>query len=164
MNKYYQRIITILFFAVFNFTAFAQTPADVLDAKIEATAKIIEQIKPSELIKMIKEKQDFVLIDVREENEVLAGKIESSNYMHSPRGLIDIIAAKGSLKTEQTIVVYCKKGSRGLLAAASLHELGFKKIYNLKGGIHAWMEDGYPITNSLGTFKTVPYELTGCGN
>ncbi len=107
-------------------------------------------------------KKNFLLLDVRENDEVIAGKIEYENSMNTPRGIVDIIAAKGAMNTDQLIVIYCKKGSRGLLAAKSLQELGFTNVYNLKGGIHAWMAKGLPITNSLGTFKTVPYDLTSC--
>lgn len=162
MHKKWLRFIIVLIFILSSITALADTPKDAFKAKVKAAGEIVEQITPSEVMHMIKSKHEVTILDVREKNEVEAGKIEAGNYIHSPRGLLDIIASQGALSPEKTYVVYCKKGSRGLLAAATLKELGFKNVYNLKGGIHAWMDAGYPITNSLGTFKTVPYELTGC--
>jgi len=153
----------VLIFIFCSAVVFAQTPAEVFKAKTSAAAKVVKQLTSAEVMDMIRSDNSVTIVDVREKNEVEAGKIEAPNYIHSPRGLVDVIASKGALSPDKTYIIYCKKGSRGLLAAAALKELGFKKIYNLEGGIHAWMDAGYPITNSLGTFKTVPYELTGCG-
>ncbi len=36
------------------------------------------------------------------------------------------------------IIIYCKKGDRGILAAKVLSELGYSNVKNLKGGIIAW--------------------------
>ncbi len=54
-------------------------------------------------------KKNFLLLDVRENDEVIAGKIEYENSMNTPRGIVDIIAAKGAMNTDQLIVIYCKK-------------------------------------------------------
>lgn len=164
MNRNYLRLLFIFVFSFFTFVAFAdQNPGEIFKAQVENAKKSVESIEPKELMNWIIDKKDFLVIDVREKNEVEAGKIEVPNYMHTPRGLVDIIGSKGALKTDQVIVVYCKLGSRGLLAAKTLKDLGFKNVYNLEGGIQNWMQAGLPITNSLGTFKTVPYEFTGCG-
>jgi len=164
MKSNYLRLLFIVAMFIFSFAAFAdQNPGDIFNAQVENAKKSVESIEPNELMNWIKAKKDFLLIDVRERGEVEAGKIEVKNYMNTPRGLIDIIGSKGALKTDQLIVVYCKLGSRGLLAAKTLKDLGFKNVYNLEGGIQNWMQVGLPITNSLGTFKTVPYEFTGCG-
>ncbi len=132
--------------------------------QVKAAKAEIKQISPDELMRWNIDKKKFVLVDVREEKEVLAGWIEADTVKKIPRGILDVAAANsGALKENQTIVVYCKKGARGALAAKMLKDLGFKNVYNLDGGIHAWMNAGLPIVSSLGTFKTVPYELTGCG-
>lgn len=162
MNTHIFKVIAVALLTLFAVSAFAASPAELFKAKKKAAMKLVGEITPQELMQMNKDKKEFLLIDVREKNEVIAGKIEAENIMHSPRGLVDIVAFKGAIKPDQHIIIYCKKGTRGILAAASLKELGFEKVHNLKGGIHGWMASGYPITNSLGSFKTVPYELTGC--
>lgn len=108
---------------------------DLWKKQVSAAKAEINKISPEELMKWNKEDKKFVLLDVREGNEVLAGWIEA-----------DML----------------KKIPRGALAGKMLKDLGFKNIYNLEGGIHGWMNAGQPIVSSLGTFKTVPYELTGC--
>jgi len=157
--------LIIMMLVVFSMTAFAATPGDVFKAKVKAAKQAVSPMTPETLMKWIKDGKDFVLVDVRLKKEVEAGKIEADVARHFPRGLLDVLVFKGKvLKPEQTVVIYCKKGTRGALAGKDLVDMGFKNVYNLKGGIHGWMAAGYPITNSLGTFKTVPYELTGCGS
>lgn len=132
-------------------------------AQVKAAQAEIKMITPKELMEWNKAEKNFVLVDVREPDEVAAGYIEADTIKKIPRGLLDPVVAKmGVLKPEQTIVIYCKKGSRGALAGKVLKDLGFNNVYNLKGGIHGWMKAEMPIMSSLGTFKTVPYELTGC--
>jgi hypothetical protein len=46
------------------------------------------------------------------------------------------------------IMVYCKAGSRSEPACQILAEHGFTKIYNMIGGIDAWMQADYPIDTS----------------
>ncbi len=46
------------------------------------------------------------------------------------------------------IIVYCAVGSRSALACQILVEHGFTKIYNMLGGITAWMQAEYPIYTS----------------
>ncbi|RPJ79318.1 MAG: rhodanese-like domain-containing protein [Alphaproteobacteria bacterium] len=42
------------------------------------------------------------------------------------------------------ILVYCKVGGRGAAASQMLVDAGYKKVYNLQGGIDAWVSAGYP--------------------
>ncbi len=43
------------------------------------------------------------------------------------------------------VLVYCRSGRRSLKAAGILKEMGYPKIYNLRGGILEWMESGRPV-------------------
>lgn len=149
---------TALLFGAKN-QAFDQWKADVAAAK-----KAVPSLKPAELMEWNKAGKKFILVDVRDSAEVLAGHIEAEVFKKMPKGMLDPMVMKGNaLQQDQTIVVYCKAGTRGALAGAMLQKYGFKNVYNLAGGIQGWMKAGLPIVNELGTFKTVPYELTGCG-
>jgi len=82
-------------------------------------------------------KDEFVVIDVRELDELARGKIEDS--IHLPLGLM-IRKSKHSeiadLK-ERKICTYCASGYRGNIAADELNKLGFKAV-NLEGGFPSW--------------------------
>ncbi len=46
---------------------------------------------------------------------------------------------------EKTYLVYCQSGTRSARAAQIMSELGFTKVYNMRGGIAKWKDAGYPV-------------------
>lgn len=163
------KVLLLLALSIFVLQAKDVAPQDdcgeIWNKQVAAASAEVKKITPDELMKWNIDNKKFVLLDVREADEVLAGWIEADTIKKIPRGTLDAVVAKaGALKPDQTVVVYCKKGARGALSAKMLKDLGFNDVYNLEGGIHGWMKAGLPIVSSLGTFKTVPYELTGCGD
>lgn len=52
------------------------------------------------------------------------------------------------LDKNKTVFVYCLSGARSTTAAGILAKKGFKNIYNLEGGILAWVNAGNPIEAS----------------
>jgi rhodanese-related sulfurtransferase len=49
----------------------------------------------------------------------------------------------------QDIILYCKGGYRSLIVAYILCDAGFTgTVYNMLGGITAWIAEGYPIRNN----------------
>ena len=141
---------------VFSVNAFALSGplASVFKKEVKENAKYVQYITPKELKSWMDKDKDFVILDVREPDEVASGVIDWVELETIPRGLVDVKAAVGYLKPNNTYVVVCKTGGRATLIGAKLHKLyGFKHIYVLKGGIKAWMKKGYIITTKLGEFK-----------
>ncbi len=85
-------------------------------------------------------KKKFVLIDVREPNEWEIAHIEGAKLI--PLG--QIAARVSELDSADEIVLQCHHGSRSARAQAALGKFGFKKTYNLMGGIDAWATDVEP--------------------
>ncbi len=84
-------------------------------------------------------KDEFVIIDVRELDELATGKIEGSE--HLPLGLVIRKTKKGQLEDmkEKNICTYCASGYRGNIAADELNKAGFKAI-TLEGGFPSWVQ------------------------
>jgi len=85
-------------------------------------------------------KQEFdqyVIIDVREPDELENGSIDNSQNM--PLGLAIRYAKKGKIEElkEKKICVYCASGYRGNIAADELVKAGFSAV-NLEGGYAGW--------------------------
>jgi len=103
----------------------------------------IDEISVEDAIKLMADKPDVLLLDVREPGEVAQGHIPKS--LHVPRGLLE---PKADLEfpnreprmadREQEIVVYCASGARSALAAATLKEMGFTHVKSMAGGFAAW--------------------------
>ena len=83
------------------------------------------------------DKDQYVIIDVREPDEVVNGSIENSQNM--PLGLTIRNAKKGQIDDlkDKKICVYCASGYRGNIAADELTKAGFSAV-NLEGGYMAW--------------------------
>jgi adenylyltransferase/sulfurtransferase len=85
-------------------------------------------------------KKKFVLIDVREPQEFEIAAIPGAKLIP----LSQIAARVSELDTADEIVLQCHHGSRSARAQAALAKFGFKKTYNLAGGIDAWATDVDP--------------------
>ncbi|BDD10202.1 rhodanese domain protein [Fulvitalea axinellae] len=74
--------------------------------------------------------EDFVLIDVREENEYQLTNI-GGEFMPLSR-LNDFVE---QIPEDKKVVVMCRSGVRSARAIEQLERLGFENCYNLEGGI-----------------------------
>ena len=82
----------------------------------------------------------LVLLDVREPHEWDIAHLDGATLIP-----VNSVTARASeLSTADEIVVYCKSGVRSARAVSQLRQLGFRKLWNLKGGINAWAEDVDP--------------------
>ena len=136
----------------------ANSPAqNKMIGHIKYIKKTVPKVTPAKLMIWIENDKDFILLDVRDPDELSSGYIDAGEYVKISRGKLEFAAIKsGALPQDKIIVVYCKAGSRGALATQLLKNYGYKKTYNLKGGMDGWLDAGYPIETSLGTFRKVP--------
>ncbi len=97
-------------------------------------------INPDSLKTMLKNNPG-ILIDVRTPEEFAEGHIAGAINID----FRDENFEKGidSLKKDVTYEVYCRSGKRSAAAADMMTKKGFKKVYDLEGGILGWEEKGY---------------------
>ena len=109
-------------------------------------------ITDKELIKWMDDDKEFILVDVREPNEVAAGHILAMEFKAIPRGMVAPAVGKtAALKPTDTVVFYCKLGSRSAMVAKEIEEVyGYKNLYYLKGGITQWLKNGHEVHGKLG--------------
>lgn len=104
----------------------------------ENSANKISLITATELNKV---NDQILLIDVRTPGEFASGHIENSiNIDYKADNFKELI---GELDPNQEVYVYCKVGGRSGRSAKILRDMGFKNIYDLKGGIIAWEKEGF---------------------
>lgn len=97
---------------------------------------MVKEITVSDLKAMMDAKEDFQLIDVREQHEFdianLAGEL-------IPLGTIP--DASDKIATDKKVIIHCRSGARSAQAVEYLQQkLGTDNLYNLKGGILAWSD------------------------
>lgn len=86
------------------------------------------------------------LIDVREPAEYQG---ELGHLLGAELVPLGTVAGKAAgWEREEELVVICRSGNRSGQAAQQLVRLGFKRVYNLVGGMLAHNAAGLPITRS----------------
>jgi rhodanese-related sulfurtransferase len=85
-------------------------------------------------------------IDVREQYEWDAGRIEGARHIELP----DLAQAAAELDQSQPIVFYCRSGERSRMATEAFRGAGYE-AYNLEGGLTAWVAEGQPLEPESGT-------------
>jgi rhodanese-related sulfurtransferase len=87
---------------------------------------------------IIKENQDYVILDVRTLDEYQEGHIPGA--INIPNENIANIAGEKLTNKEQLILVYCRSGNRSKQAAKTLANMGYTNIIEF-GGIIDWDGD-----------------------
>ena len=84
-----------------------------------------------------RDKNKYTLVDVREPHELSGpeGQIEGATLAPMGSALAHFLR---SADPDQSYVFICRSGHRSVQACAIAHAYGFRKIYNLKGGMLAW--------------------------
>ncbi|MGA8301267.1 MAG: molybdopterin-synthase adenylyltransferase MoeB [Terriglobales bacterium] len=95
----------------------------------------VPAISVEELKKKLDAKADIFILDVREPHEY---QICNLNGYLIPVG--DLPKRVNELDSSREIIAHCKMGGRSAKAVNFLRRSGFKKVYNLTGGITAWAE------------------------
>ncbi len=96
----------------------------------------MKEISCSELKKMMDAKDNFQLIDVREEYEKEIADIGGELI---PMG--DVMDNLKKISRDKKVVVYCRTGNRSGVITQALEAQGFTNIFNLKGGIYQWANE-----------------------
>lgn len=115
----------------------------------EAKARIRE-ITPAELAAKLRgveneAQRDWVLIDVRENDEFRAGHLPGARGIG--RGVLEYHIADEVPDTETEIVLYCRGGNRSALAADALQTMGYTNVLSMSGGFREWSENSKrPVT------------------
>lgn len=103
----------------------------------------IDEISPEEVREKQKSDDDFVLLDVREQDEWQKARIAGAEYLG--RGVIERDVEEEYPDVDQELILYCGGGYRSALAADNLQKMGYRNVKSLAGGFRSWTEAGYPI-------------------
>ncbi len=102
----------------------------------EKDVNSIPEMSVSELKAKMDKKDDFVLLDVREPYEYEIAHISGSHLI--PLGQLEGRLAELEQFKDKEIVTHCKMGGRSAKAVEFLKKSGFKKVWNVTGGINEW--------------------------
>ena len=122
----------------------------------------VKEIMPWDLEERMAENPDLMVVDVREPYEFDAMHITDS--ISAPRGILESACEWDYEETipelvkarDREIVVVCRSGYRSVLAAFSMHLLGYSNVVSLKTGLRGWNDYEQPLVDKEG--KSVDVE------
>ena len=107
----------------------------------EQKSKYSEPELLKDILVRVLEGKKFRLLDVRSIGEIQRGRIDGSEALP-----LNILPAKLSeLDNDETYILYCHSGARSAQATGFMAAQGFGETYNLKGGILAWVNQGFNL-------------------
>ena len=101
-------------------------------------------IKAKDVMKMLRDKKPFTMLDVRTDGEASVISLSGDNALHLPINVLFKKENLDKLPTDKPIVVVCHSGTRATLAAIGLKRVGFKKVHVIKGGLVALAKANNP--------------------
>jgi len=130
---------------------------------LQDTLKDICEIMPWDLEERLADDPNLLVLDVRETDEFEAMHIKGA--LHVPRGILESACEWDYEETEpelvkardRQVVVVCRSGYRSLMAAYSLHVLGYKQVCSLKTGMRGWKDYDQPMVDKDGNDVDLDY-------
>lgn len=107
------------------------------------TEQVAKQVDANEFEALMADDATVQVIDVRTPDEYAQGFIKNSTLINF-NGPSFKTQLEG-LDKNKAVAVYCHSGARSNQAFEMMKEMGFKKIYELEGGIVAWQAGGKQI-------------------
>lgn len=135
-----------------------------LGQKFNVKKETAKTITAKELENLYKKKEDFVVLDLRNDYEINAGYFEkTANHsvgfnLQNFRELPGRMKKLESLKNKKVVAV-CTGGIRCEKATCLLKKEGFKNLYQLKDGIHTYMQK-YPGKHFKGSLFVFDNRMT----
>jgi len=111
---------------------------------LEQDGRLLDPAAAVEIMRQNKDNPAFVILDVRTEQEFRQGHIQGAALLdyYAP----DFRERFAELDRDATIFMYCRSGNRSSQVLKMADELGFRIVYDLRGGILAWKEAGLPLS------------------
>ncbi len=136
-------IAIAVFFAIssaYRVDAGDKTP----DQFVKEAKAAIKEVTVSDVKNMLDAKENIIILDVRDKNELEDGRIPGA--INISRGMLEFKVDMMIPDRASKIVVYCGVDLRGPLATKTLNDMGYKNAINMIGGLKAWKLAGYPLS------------------
>jgi thioredoxin 1 len=106
-------------------------------------ALVQEKLGARDFKQQLEASNEALLLDVRTAHEVSKSYIKGAVFLDFHDTAFTRMLR--TLDSSKTVFVYCAIGVRSHDAAVMLKDLGFRKVYDLKGGIINWKLAGLPV-------------------
>ncbi len=128
--------------------------------KLNIKSDTAKEMTADELEELYTKKEDFVVLDLRNDFEIDVGYFEKT-YNPKLRNFRDLPQKIGEIEhlKDKKVIAVCTGGIRCEKATCLLKNNGFKDLYQLKDGIHTYMQK-YPGKNFKGSLFVFDNRMT----
>jgi len=116
-----------------------ETPAPVADVNAEVLE--LSGDVDAQTVAAIKERDDVLVLDVREQWEYDEGHIPG--VTHIP--MDEVQNRLNEIPTDKTVILTCRSGNRSGQITDLLRQNGYDDVHNMAGGILSWQSSGLPV-------------------
>jgi rhodanese-related sulfurtransferase len=102
-----------------------------------------QNLTPAEAT-LLMNREDALVLDVRESGEWSSGHIPGAR--HITLAQLEKRMSEIEKFKDRPIIICCASGNRSSSACGKLKKGGFEKVFNLSGGISAWLGANLPLT------------------
>lgn len=126
-------------------------PVIIPSAFAQHIKSVRKTISVAEFDRKLKTTKHPQLIDVRTPEEYASGHLAGAVNINVDDSAC--IVQFGKLNRGKAVFIYCLAGKRSEKAADILQKIGFKEIYNMKGGITEWQNTGKSVVKDVQLLK-----------
>ena len=104
-----------------------------------------------------KDDSEFLLVDVREPNELELASLPDADFINMPLSelrerRLDAVPEDMRQNKELEVVLFCHKGLRSAQVTVFLRQQGWSNAVSMAGGIDAWADE---IDESVGKYTSM---------
>lgn len=129
-----KKILIFNFLLISGFVSLSGCSNDAPEKITDETVTYV-QISQDEAKRLMDSEKDYIILDVRTQEEYDGGHIE--NAILIPDYEIEEKAENVIPDKDKLILVYCRSGRRSKIASEKLAEMGYKNVKEF-GGINTW--------------------------
>lgn len=137
---------SIILFSSFLYLASCQdaTPSN-------AQGSVNKELQVDEYRQKLEATKDAQLVDVRTPEEYDEGHLKDA--VDIDYNSDDFSKRIARLDKTRPVFVYCLSGGRSAMAAEQMHNMGFREVYNMKGGMMKWNKAAMPVVKGSDSKK-----------
>jgi rhodanese-related sulfurtransferase len=109
---------------------------------VQDAKKRVKQTTVADVKRRMDAGENFLLVDVREDNEWAKGHLPGA--VHLGKGVIERDIEQRVPDTAAKLILYCGGGFRSALAGENLEKMGYTNVESMDGGWRGWLEAGLP--------------------
>ncbi|MFW2374476.1 MAG: rhodanese-like domain-containing protein [Gammaproteobacteria bacterium] len=101
----------------------------------------IKELDAATLKAYLDEGKNIRLLDVRSIAEMGAGMIPNAEKLP----LHTLPVRLNEIENDDVCILYCRSGARSAQGVGFMAAQGFDNVYNLRGGVIAWQQNGFSL-------------------